>query len=242
MEMPGVSTDRLAEFVTRSWGELRGLRLDIRALRGGLESAAVAEVTARFLDAQDRPRSTAFVVKALEGTAAREADIYQHLVSPHCGEIAPVLLGIERHGVASCFSWSGYGRSGAGPGGRRRLPGGFWSAWRTSMRRRPRSTPGRSCRTGTTRASSPSGPGARRSRWRRCPGIRTSPLCGRGSALCGASPRTCRRSGASFSPSLPSVRSRSTATLIRATSWSAPESGRCSSTGAGLASAPRWRM
>lgn len=101
--MPGKSADRLAAFVARRWGEPPGLRLDVRALRGGLESAAVAEVTARFSDARGRPRSTAFVVKALEGTPAREADIYQHLVSPLCGEIAPVLLGIERHGPASCL-------------------------------------------------------------------------------------------------------------------------------------------
>lgn len=98
-----MSADRLAAFVARFWGEPRGLRLDVRALRGGLESAAVAEVTARFFDALDRPRSAAFVVKALEGTPAREADIYQHLVAPLGGEIAPALLGIERHGAASCL-------------------------------------------------------------------------------------------------------------------------------------------
>lgn len=98
-----MSTDRLAEFVTRSWGEPRGLRLEVRALRGGLESAAVAEVTARFFDARDRPRSAAFVVKTLEGMPAREADIYQRLVAPLGGEIAPALLGIERLGAARCL-------------------------------------------------------------------------------------------------------------------------------------------
>ena len=71
MAIPGLSADRLTAFVARSWGEPRGLRLDVRALRGGLESAAVAEVTARFLDTRDRPRSAAFVVKALEGMPAR---------------------------------------------------------------------------------------------------------------------------------------------------------------------------
>jgi hypothetical protein len=72
-------------------------------LRGGLESAAVSEVTARFFDAWDRPRSTVFVVKALEGTSVREADIYLHLVSSLGDEIAPALLGIERVGLTECL-------------------------------------------------------------------------------------------------------------------------------------------
>lgn len=97
--MPGVSADRLAAFVARGWGEPRGLRLEVRPLHGGLESAGVAEVSARFFDARDRPRSATFVVKALEGTPAREADIYERLVSP-LGGIAPALLGIERDGAA----------------------------------------------------------------------------------------------------------------------------------------------
>ena len=103
METAGINRDRLTAFVARSWGEPRGLRLEVRPLRGGLESAGVAEVTARFSDAQDRPRSTRFVVKALEGAPAREADIYQHLVSPLGNGIAPALLGIERDGPARCL-------------------------------------------------------------------------------------------------------------------------------------------
>lgn len=101
--MTGISSDRLAAFVARYWGEPRGLRLEIRLLNGGLESAGVAEVTARFFDARDRQRSDAFVIKALEGTPAREADIYQHLVAPLGGGIAPALLGIERDGPARCL-------------------------------------------------------------------------------------------------------------------------------------------
>lgn len=103
MGMPGVSADRLAAFVARCWGEPRGLRLEVRPLRGGLESAGVAEVTARFSGARDRPRSAAFVVKALEGMPAREADIYERLVSPLGGGIAPALLGVERGGPARCL-------------------------------------------------------------------------------------------------------------------------------------------
>lgn len=98
-----MNIDRLAAFVARCWGEPRGLRLEIRALRGGLESAEVAEVTARFSDARDRPRTAVFVTKALEGTPAREADVYQRLVSSLGSEIAPALLGIERDGSAKCL-------------------------------------------------------------------------------------------------------------------------------------------
>ena len=100
-----MSADRLAAFVARCWGEPRGLRLEVRALRGGLESAGVAEVNARFFDARNRLRSAAFIVKALEGTPAREADVYQRLVAPLGGGIAPALFGIERDrdGPARCL-------------------------------------------------------------------------------------------------------------------------------------------
>jgi Ser/Thr protein kinase RdoA (MazF antagonist) len=98
-----IGAHRLAAFVARCWGEPRGLVLEIRALRGGLESAGVAEVTARFSDAQDRPRSFGFVVKRLEGKPAREADIYLRLVSLFGASIAPALLGVEQEGSARCL-------------------------------------------------------------------------------------------------------------------------------------------
>lgn len=101
--MPGLRRDRLAGFVARYCGEPRGLRLEARALRGGLEAAGVAEVTARFSDAQGRPRSFGFVVKVLEGSTVREAAIYQRLVSPLGREIAPALLEIEHDGPARCL-------------------------------------------------------------------------------------------------------------------------------------------
>ncbi|MFP5286088.1 MAG: phosphotransferase, partial [Thermoanaerobaculia bacterium] len=89
--------------MARRWGEPRGLALEVRALRGGLESSGVAEVTARFSDDRGRPRSYGFVVKRLEGKPAREADIYQRLVSLLEGSIAPALLGVEREGPAGCL-------------------------------------------------------------------------------------------------------------------------------------------
>lgn len=98
-----IGENRLAAFVARCWGEPRGLKLEVRPLRGGLESAGVAEVRARFSDDRDRPRYSGFVVKRLEGKPAREADVYQRLVSPLGGGIAPALLGIEREGPARCL-------------------------------------------------------------------------------------------------------------------------------------------
>jgi Phosphotransferase enzyme family len=98
-----IGTHSLAAFVAQCWGEPRGLTLEVRALRGGLESAGLAEVTARFSDARDRPRSFGFVVKRLEGKPAREADIYLRLVSLLGGSIAPALLGVEHEGSAKCL-------------------------------------------------------------------------------------------------------------------------------------------
>jgi Ser/Thr protein kinase RdoA (MazF antagonist) len=98
-----IEAHSLAAFVAQCWGEPRGLILKARPLRGGLESSGVAEVTARFSDAQGRPRSFSFVVKRLEGKPAREADIYLRLVSLLGGSIAPALLGVEHEGVARCL-------------------------------------------------------------------------------------------------------------------------------------------
>lgn len=103
MEVRGIETGRLVEFLTRYCGELRELRLEVRALRGGLEAAGVAEVTARFSDVRGRPRTFGFVVKLLEGAPLREAAVYQHVVSPLRARIAPALLGITHQRPESCL-------------------------------------------------------------------------------------------------------------------------------------------
>lgn len=103
MEIRGIEKGRLAEFIAGYCGEPRELRLEVRALRGGLESAGVADVTARFSDVGGRPRSFRFVVKLLEGAPAREAAVYQHLVSGLATRIAPALLGIKQGEPQSCL-------------------------------------------------------------------------------------------------------------------------------------------
>ena len=101
--MYGIGRERLAAFVAETHGEPRDLRLEVRALRGGLEAAGVTEVTARFSDARGRPLSFGFVVKALKGAPVREAAIYERLVSPLGAGIAPALLGITHEGPESCL-------------------------------------------------------------------------------------------------------------------------------------------
>lgn len=94
----------LSAFVGRqAGGEVRELEMDIRPLRGGLESPAVARVGARFLDDRGRPRLLSFVVKRLEGEPAREAEIYESLLGSLAGDFSPGLLGIDRRAADHCL-------------------------------------------------------------------------------------------------------------------------------------------
>jgi Ser/Thr protein kinase RdoA (MazF antagonist) len=94
----------LCAFVGRRTGEpVRGLEMDIRPLRGGLESPAVARVGARYHDDRGRPRLFSFVVKRLEGGTAREAAIYETLVSSLAPDFSPGLLGIDRMAEDRCL-------------------------------------------------------------------------------------------------------------------------------------------
>jgi Ser/Thr protein kinase RdoA (MazF antagonist) len=94
----------LCSFIGRHvGGPVRELEMDIRPLRGGLESPAVARVGARFLDERGRPRLLSFVVKRLEGKPAREARIYETLVSSLARDFSPGLLGIDRTAEDRCL-------------------------------------------------------------------------------------------------------------------------------------------
>lgn len=96
--------EALTAFVGRQVGETaRGLEMDIRPLHGGLESSAVARVGARFLDGQGRPRLFHFVVKHLQGTPAREAEIYETLVASAARDFSPAFLGSERLESGRCL-------------------------------------------------------------------------------------------------------------------------------------------
>jgi len=67
--------------------------LELKPLRGGLEAASVLLVTARYRDEAGRPAMRRFVVKHLQGRAAREGVIYEALLPHHAGRLAPRLLG-----------------------------------------------------------------------------------------------------------------------------------------------------
>jgi Ser/Thr protein kinase RdoA (MazF antagonist) len=94
----------LSAFIGRhAGGPVRELEMDIRPLRGGLESPAVARVGARFLDERGSVRLLSFVVKRLEGEPAREAEIYETLVSSLARDFSPGLLGIDRTAKDRCL-------------------------------------------------------------------------------------------------------------------------------------------
>jgi hypothetical protein len=86
----------LAAFVAARHGaRLSGLRLEVRALPGGL-SSAVALVTARLPDGGG-PRRIAFVAKLVDGgVTAREAAVYQQLSTSVARGFSPELLGAQR--------------------------------------------------------------------------------------------------------------------------------------------------
>jgi hypothetical protein len=87
----------LEELIARQTGIVpRDLRLQVRPLRGGLVSASVEQVTARYLDGRGRQRVTSFVVKKLDGDARREAAVYEGLAGTRLRGLAPALLAIDR--------------------------------------------------------------------------------------------------------------------------------------------------
>jgi thiamine kinase-like enzyme len=90
---------RINEILERLHGQPpRQLRLEVRALRGGLEALAVLRVKADFEDNRGRRRTLEIVVKRLDAAGAREASIYEKLVVKHVREIAPRLLAIDQQG------------------------------------------------------------------------------------------------------------------------------------------------
>jgi len=79
-------------------GRPRELHLERRPLRGGLEAAGIARVSARYVDHHGRRRVFTLVVKELEGATTRETLIYERLVVAHAAELAPRLLASHQAG------------------------------------------------------------------------------------------------------------------------------------------------
>ena len=100
---PKLDQERLSSFVARQYEGAHNVHLDLHLLRGGLTAALVARARAHFLDAQNRPRTTSFVVKCLAGDDRREAAIYEAVLAPAGIVLAPRLLEIERLGPSACY-------------------------------------------------------------------------------------------------------------------------------------------
>lgn len=77
--------------------------VESKALAGGSEACGVAMVTVRHWTRSGRPQVFRFVLKHLTGRPAREAAVYECLVSAHAGDVAPRLLAVERAGSDGVF-------------------------------------------------------------------------------------------------------------------------------------------
>ena len=96
MNQIGIKQSSIEKIIERLQGERpRGLRISVRPLHGGLEALAVLRVTAVFQDRFGRCRIANFVAKRLEESGAREASIYQQIVTEHARNLAPRLLGVD---------------------------------------------------------------------------------------------------------------------------------------------------
>jgi hypothetical protein len=86
----------IGALLSRAHGKpLRELQLERRPLRGGLEASSITRVRARYRDALGHRRMFTLVVKRLVGTAAREAMVYERLVTPYAEGLSPRVLASE---------------------------------------------------------------------------------------------------------------------------------------------------
>jgi hypothetical protein len=86
----------IAELLASRTGLTAGtLEVRTRQLTGGLVSASVRAVTARYRDGRGRQRVARWVIKQLSGRARREAGIYEALRLTSAGKTAPSLIAVE---------------------------------------------------------------------------------------------------------------------------------------------------
>jgi aminoglycoside phosphotransferase (APT) family kinase protein len=87
--------DEIATLLQPLLGARNGsLRLETRPLRGGLDSAGVSQITARF-DAEGRQRSRRLVLKRLVGSQTREARVYAEVLVAMGSSLAPVVTAVR---------------------------------------------------------------------------------------------------------------------------------------------------
>jgi hypothetical protein len=94
-ELAGLSAQRIEALLGR---DLRGMRVHVEPLCGGLESSGVSRITLEGTGDACAPASLTFVVKELEGLPAREAVVYEQLHTSGPCDFVPGLLGVDRTG------------------------------------------------------------------------------------------------------------------------------------------------
>jgi hypothetical protein len=106
----------VSEIVTRLSGKAEKLKLDGKSFGAGSEATNVALVTARYRDQRGSRKTLRVVVKRLDGRPAREAVVYERLISRHPTKIAPELFAVERLGPSSaCLFLEAVRRTNAWP-------------------------------------------------------------------------------------------------------------------------------
>src|SRR4051812_8904844 len=97
METAALDTGAVARFAAAKLGaDSEDVTLRIQPLRGGLESVAVARVQASVQKTDGHAHSTTFVVKRLDGAAAREATTYATVLNAAGLSLAPRYLGSDQ--------------------------------------------------------------------------------------------------------------------------------------------------
>lgn len=81
--------------VERRWGPVSEVTVEVERLRGGLEAASVARVTARYRDASERSRSRRWVIKRIDRSGEREVAIHRCL-SEAGARFVPEVIADER--------------------------------------------------------------------------------------------------------------------------------------------------
>jgi hypothetical protein len=91
----------VSEIVTRLSGKAGKCTLEVKSFGAGAEATNVSLVTARYRDQWGSQKMLRVVVKRLDGRPAREAVVYERLISSHPVKIAPELLAVQRLGPSS---------------------------------------------------------------------------------------------------------------------------------------------
>ena len=105
-----LDTATITAFVARTHAiATSAINVEVHPLRGGLEAAAIARVGARWTQPSGRAGSMSFVVKRLEDSAQREADLYRAFLAEEA-DLAPRLLGVEKVSATTTYLYLEYVR------------------------------------------------------------------------------------------------------------------------------------